>query len=48
LPEKEKKGKGGTTDNAILIDNWSYSCELRFRNEIARHKVLDLIGDLLK
>lgn len=40
--------KGGSLDNAVIIGNGVvYSKEkLRFPDEFARHKVLDLIGDL--
>lgn len=40
--------KGGSLDNAIVImDDVILSKEgLRFENEMARHKILDLIGDL--
>ena len=37
---------GGTLDNAIVIKEHEYSCPLRFKNELARHKILDLMGDL--
>ncbi|HTR60920.1 MAG TPA: UDP-3-O-acyl-N-acetylglucosamine deacetylase [Candidatus Binataceae bacterium] len=38
---------GGRIDNAILVDNEKVvNTTLRFPDEFARHKVLDLIGDL--
>ncbi|HEY2662933.1 MAG TPA: UDP-3-O-acyl-N-acetylglucosamine deacetylase [Candidatus Binataceae bacterium] len=38
---------GGRLDNVILVDDKRVvNTELRFPNEFARHKVLDLIGDL--
>jgi UDP-3-O-[3-hydroxymyristoyl] N-acetylglucosamine deacetylase len=38
---------GGRLDNVILVDDEKVvNTELRFPNEFARHKVLDLIGDL--
>ncbi len=40
---------GGSLNNAIIIDDeqiLSSSGKLRFENEFARHKLLDLIGDL--
>lgn len=37
---------GGSLDNAILIDEGKILGTLRFENELVRHKVLDLIGDL--
>lgn len=38
--------KGGSIDNAIVIQDDRYSSPLRFPDELVRHKVLDLIGDL--
>ena len=37
--------RGGSLDNAVVIDRDSYMGALRFPDEIVRHKVLDLIGD---
>jgi UDP-3-O-acyl-N-acetylglucosamine deacetylase len=38
---------GGRLDNVILVDDERVvNTKLRFPNEFARHKVLDLIGDL--
>ncbi len=40
-------GAGGRLDNLILVDEVKVvNTTLRFPNEFARHKVLDLIGDL--
>jgi len=40
-------GSGGRLDNLILIDDEKIvNTSLRFADEFARHKVLDLIGDL--
>jgi UDP-3-O-[3-hydroxymyristoyl] N-acetylglucosamine deacetylase len=40
-------GSGGRLDNLILVDDDKIlNTTLRFPNEFARHKVLDLIGDL--
>jgi UDP-3-O-[3-hydroxymyristoyl] N-acetylglucosamine deacetylase len=38
--------KGGSLDNAIIVEDDGYSTPLRFENELARHKLLDLLGDL--
>ncbi len=38
--------KGGSLDNAIIVEEDGYSTPLRFPNELARHKILDLLGDL--
>jgi UDP-3-O-[3-hydroxymyristoyl] N-acetylglucosamine deacetylase len=39
--------RGGRLDNLILVDDEKVvNTELRFPNEFARHKVLDMIGDL--
>jgi len=37
--------RGGSLDNAVVIDKDAYMGPLRFPNEIVRHKVLDLMGD---
>lgn len=46
----KKRGliKGGSLQNAVVIRDDEILCEggLRFANEMARHKILDLIGDL--
>lgn len=42
-------GKGATTDNTLVLDDTTGKIldnELRFPDEFARHKVLDVIGDL--
>ncbi|HUA35452.1 MAG TPA: UDP-3-O-acyl-N-acetylglucosamine deacetylase [Candidatus Binataceae bacterium] len=40
-------GSGGRLDNLILVDNEKVvNTNLRFPDEFARHKVLDLMGDL--
>lgn len=39
--------KGGTLDNALVCDSEGWlNPPLRFANEPARHKILDLVGDL--
>lgn len=38
--------RGGSLDNAILIDEDGWSSPPRFNNELARHKALDVVGDL--
>ncbi|MFC1559709.1 UDP-3-O-acyl-N-acetylglucosamine deacetylase [Candidatus Margulisiibacteriota bacterium] len=38
--------KGATLKNTIAITNKGYSTGLRFKDELVRHKILDLIGDL--
>ncbi|NDD67325.1 UDP-3-O-acyl-N-acetylglucosamine deacetylase [bacterium] len=37
---------GGSLDNALVITHNGYLSPLRFHNELARHKCLDLIGDM--
>ncbi len=38
---------GGRLDNAIIVDDQKIvNTKLRFPEEFARHKVLDMIGDL--
>ncbi|NDC83108.1 UDP-3-O-[3-hydroxymyristoyl] N-acetylglucosamine deacetylase [bacterium] len=39
-------GKGGSLENAIVIGDTEFITPLRFPDELARHKLLDLIGDL--
>ena len=42
-------GHGGSLDNALVCDGsagWLNASGLRFVNEPARHKLLDLLGDL--
>ena len=36
---------GGSLDNAIVITSTGYSCKLNYNNELARHKILDMVGD---
>lgn len=38
--------KGGNIDNCVVIKKDSFSVPLRFDNEMVRHKILDLLGDL--
>ncbi|MFM7322825.1 MAG: UDP-3-O-acyl-N-acetylglucosamine deacetylase [Armatimonadota bacterium] len=38
--------QGASLENAVVVEATGYSVALRFRNEPARHKLLDLIGDL--
>jgi UDP-3-O-[3-hydroxymyristoyl] N-acetylglucosamine deacetylase len=39
--------QGGSFDNAVVVYPDHYSVPLRFDNELARHKLLDLMGDLM-
>jgi UDP-3-O-acyl N-acetylglucosamine deacetylase len=40
-------GKGATRENTIILGSGGkFSTELRFPDECARHKILDLLGDL--
>lgn len=39
-------GKGANTENTVVMRNHGKLPEMRFPDEYARHKVLDLIGDL--
>jgi len=40
--------KGGSLDNAAIIHDGAIICkeELRFKDEIVRHKMLDIVGDI--
>ncbi|GIV21084.1 MAG: UDP-3-O-acyl-N-acetylglucosamine deacetylase [Armatimonadota bacterium] len=40
------KALGGSLDNALVIFPDRYSTPLRFPDEVLRHKVLDLLGDM--
>ncbi|MBD3267328.1 UDP-3-O-[3-hydroxymyristoyl] N-acetylglucosamine deacetylase [bacterium] len=43
----EGKIRGGSLENAIVINDEGFmNDELRFQDEIVRHKILDVIGDL--
>jgi len=39
-------GLGGTLENVIVYNDERWLNELRFPDELVRHKILDLIGDL--
>lgn len=39
-------GLGASRENAVVLGEEGYETSLRFPNELARHKLLDLIGDL--
>ncbi|MBT6121402.1 hypothetical protein HOH45_08075 [bacterium] len=38
--------KGASLENAILVKENSFSTDLKFPNELALHKILDLLGDI--
>lgn len=44
--KKAGLAKGASFENAIAITKTGYSSPLRFDNELARHKILDIIGDM--
>ncbi|MFT5171829.1 MAG: UDP-3-O-acyl N-acetylglucosamine deacetylase [Candidatus Marinamargulisbacteria bacterium] len=37
---------GGSLDNALIIGETEYLSDLRFKDELVRHKILDMFGDL--
>src|SRR5262249_28936933 len=39
-------GAGGSLENVIVVSDTGTSSPLRFPDELARHKALDLLGDL--
>jgi UDP-3-O-acyl-N-acetylglucosamine deacetylase len=39
-------GLGGSVENTVVISDTGTSTPLRFADEMTRHKVLDLLGDL--
>src|SRR2546425_7632072 len=46
IMRKNGLARGGSLDNAIVLGNGAALNGLRFRDEVVRHKVLDLLGDL--
>lgn len=38
--------KGGNLENAVIVGKDKFINELRFPNELVRHKILDLVGDI--
>lgn len=48
LEQLKAKGQalGASLDNGILVLQDGYSTELRFPDELVRHKIIDLLGDL--
>jgi UDP-3-O-acyl N-acetylglucosamine deacetylase len=44
--KKQGLALGANSENAVAIGNDGYMTELRFKDELVRHKILDLIGDL--
>ncbi len=42
----EGLSKGGSIDNVIVVWQDRMSSDLRFPDELARHKIMDLIGDM--
>lgn len=43
---EQELARGGTLDNALIIKQDGYMGEPRFPDEVVRHKLLDVIGDL--
>ena len=39
-------GLGGTIDNVIVYNDERWLNELKYKDELVRHKILDLIGDI--
>jgi UDP-3-O-acyl N-acetylglucosamine deacetylase len=42
----QRLAQGGSLSNTIVVWQDHLSCDLRFPDELARHKILDVIGDL--
>lgn len=42
----QRLAQGGSLDNTIVVWQDHLSCDLRFPDELVRHKALDMIGDL--
>lgn len=43
---KSGKGLGATRENAIVVGETGYSVPLNYPNELARHKIVDFLGDI--
>jgi UDP-3-O-[3-hydroxymyristoyl] N-acetylglucosamine deacetylase len=39
-------GKGGTLENAVIYSETGCLSKLRFQDELVRHKILDILGDI--
>ncbi len=44
--KKQGLAMGGSLENAVVIGENDFLNDLRFKDELVRHKILDLIGDL--
>jgi UDP-3-O-[3-hydroxymyristoyl] N-acetylglucosamine deacetylase len=44
--QKMGLGKGGTIENVVVYDETTCLSKLRFPDELVRHKVLDVVGDM--
>jgi UDP-3-O-[3-hydroxymyristoyl] N-acetylglucosamine deacetylase len=44
--QKMGLGLGGSVENVVIYDDTKVLSQLRFENELIRHKILDIIGDL--
>lgn len=44
--QKMGLGKGGTIENVVVYDETTCLSKLRFSDELVRHKVLDVVGDM--
>ena len=43
---KMSLGKGGTLDNAVVYSETECLSKLKFPDELVRHKILDILGDI--
>ncbi|MFH1347655.1 MAG: UDP-3-O-acyl-N-acetylglucosamine deacetylase, partial [Candidatus Margulisiibacteriota bacterium] len=46
LLKQQKLGQGASFENALVLGKGGYLNQPRFQDEVVRHKILDLIGDL--
>ncbi|NLJ24237.1 MAG: UDP-3-O-[3-hydroxymyristoyl] N-acetylglucosamine deacetylase [Firmicutes bacterium] len=46
LLHRQGLGKGGDLDCVVIVDDDGYRNPLRYRDEIVRHKILDVVGDM--
>ncbi len=44
--QRQGLGLGGDLDCVVIVDNDGYRNSLRYQDEIVRHKILDVVGDM--
>ncbi|NMB24101.1 MAG: UDP-3-O-acyl-N-acetylglucosamine deacetylase, partial [Firmicutes bacterium] len=46
LLQRQGLGLGGNLDCVVIVDDDGYRNRLRYPDEIVRHKILDIVGDM--